>query len=194
MKNKILFLAIVLGFSISTTMAQGFKLGIKGGADIHKLDGKAFKDEFSYGYHVGGFAVVNLTHKWGIQPEVLLSQVNIDTSSTFSDVYDFNSVSKVNLQYLKIPILLNYSPNPFVTLQVGPQYSILMDKNETLLKNGKNAFSNGDFSMIGGLQLNISKLRIYGRYGVGLNNINDIDDQDKWKNQNIQIGIGLNIL
>ena len=194
MKNKILFLAIVLGFSISTTIAQGFKLGIKGGADIHKLDGKAFKDEFSYGYHVGGFAVVNLTHKWGIQPEVLLSQVNIDTSSTFSDVYDFNSVSKVNLQYLKIPILLNYSPNPFVTLQVGPQYSILMDKNETLLKNGKNAFSNGDFSMIGGLQLNISKLRIYGRYGVGLNNINDIDDQDKWKNQNIQIGIGLNIL
>lgn len=194
MKNKILFLAIILGFSISTTMAQGFKLGIKGGADIHKLDGKAFKDEFSYGYHVGGFAVVNLTHKWGIQPEVLFSQVNIDTSSSFSDVYDFNSVSKVNLQYLKIPILLNYSPNPFVTLQVGPQYSILMDKNTTLLKNGQNAFSNGDFSMIGGLQLNISKLRIYGRYGVGLNNINDIDDQDKWKNQNIQIGIGLNIL
>ncbi len=194
MKNKILSLAIVLGFGISTSMAQGFKAGIKAGADIHKLDGKAFKDEFSYGYHLGGFAVINLTHKWGIQPEVLFSQVNIDTSSSFSDVYDFNSVSKVNLQYLKIPILLNYSPNPFVTLQVGPQYSILMDKNTTLLKNGQNAFSNGDFSMVGGLQLNISKLRIYGRYGVGLNNINEIDNQDKWKNQNIQVGIGLNIL
>ncbi len=194
MKNKILFLAIVLGFSISSSMAQGFKLGIKGGADIHKLDGKAFKDEFSYGYHVGGFAVVNLTSKWGIQPEVLFSQVNIDTSSSFSDVYDFNSVSKVNLQYLKIPVLLNFNPNPFVTLQVGPQYSILMDKNSTLLKNGQNAFSKGDFSLVGGLQLNISKLRIYGRYGVGLNNINDIDNQDKWKNQNIQLGIGLNIL
>ncbi len=194
MKHKILFLALVLGFSISTSLAQGFKAGIKAGADIHKLDGKAFKDEFSYGYHLGGFAVINLTHKWGIQPEVLFSQVNIDTSSSFSDVYDFNSVSKVNLQYLKIPILLNYSPNPFVTLQVGPQYSILMDKNSTLLKNGQNAFSNGDFSMIGGLQLNISKLRIYGRYGVGLNNINEIDNQDKWKNQNIQVGIGLNIL
>jgi hypothetical protein len=44
--------------------------------------------------------------------------------------------------------------------------------------------------MLGGLQLNISKLKIYGRYAVGLSNINDIDNQDKWKNQTIQLGVG----
>ena len=194
MKNKTLFLSLFLFVSISGTFAQGFKAGLKAGADIHKIDGKAFTDEFSYGYHVGAYAQVNLSHKFGIQPEILFSEVSVDTSSNFSDVYDFNSVSKVKLQYLKIPVLLNFSPNPFVTLQVGPQYSILMDKNSTLLKNGQNAFSSGDFSMVGGLQLNISKLRIYGRYAIGLNNINEIDNQDKWKNQNIQLGIGLNIL
>jgi len=62
------------------------------------------------------------------------------------------------------------------------------------VKNGTDAFAKGDFSMIGGMQLNIAKIKIYGRYAVGLNNINDIDKQDQWKNQNIEIGVGISIL
>lgn len=191
MKNKILITVLVLTLSTTAALAQGFKIGAKAGADIHKIDGKAFKDNFSYGYHLGGFAEIGLTKKVGIQPEVLFSQVNVDTSEKFSDVYAFNSVSKVQLKYLKIPLLLNYNPNPFVSLQVGPQFGVLMDQDKSLLKNGREAFSKGDFSMLGGLQLNISKLRIYGRYAVGLSNINDIDNQDKWKNQTIQLGVGI---
>jgi hypothetical protein len=190
MKNKILITVLVLSLSTSAALAQGFKIGVKGGADIHKVDGQAFKDKFSYGYHLGGFADIGLTKKFGIQPEVLFSQVNVDTSENFSDVYAFNSVSKVQLKYLKIPILLNYNPNPFVSLQLGPQFGVLIDQDQSMLKNGRDAFSKGDFSMLGGLQLNISKLKIYGRYAVGLSNINDIDNQDKWKNQTIQLGVG----
>ncbi len=190
MKNKILISILVLSLSTTAALAQGFKIGVKGGADIHKIDGQAFQDKFSYGYHLGGFAEIGLTKKFGIQPEVLFSQVNVDTSESFSEVYAFNSVSKVQLKYLKIPLLLNYSPNPFVSLQLGPQFGILMDQDKSLLKNGREAFAQGDFSMLGGLQLNISKLKIYGRYAVGLSNINDIDNQDKWKNQTIQLGVG----
>jgi len=190
MKRKILLIALIFTAATSSLSAQDFKLGVKAGADIHKIDGKAFKDQFSYGYHLGGFATIGLTKKFAIQPEVLFSQVSADTSNEFSDVYDFKSVSKVQLKYLQIPLLLNYNPNPFVSLQVGPQFGILLDQNSSLVKNGKEAFSKGDFSMLGGIQLNISKIRLYGRYAVGLNNINDIDDQDKWKNQNFQVGVG----
>lgn len=190
MKKKLLLATLILLTSTAVVVAQDFEAGIKGGAEIHKIDGKAFADEFSYGYHAGAFAQLKFGKKWGIQPEVLFTSVKVDTSSSFSTVYDFKSVSDVKLQYLKIPLLLTYSPNPFVTLQVGPQYGILLDNQKSLVNNGKAAFSNGDFSMVGGLQLNISKLRIYGRYAVGLNNINDIDDQDKWKNQNFQVGVG----
>jgi hypothetical protein len=28
---------------------------------------------------------------------------------------------------------------------------------------------------------------------VGLNNINDIDNRDKWKNQSIQLGVGFTL-
>ncbi len=190
MKMKLLFATLILGTSATTVLAQGFEAGIKAGAEIHKIDGKAFADEFSYGYHAGAFAKLKFGKKWGIQPEVLFSSVKVDTSSSFSTVYDFNNVQDVKLQYLKIPLFLTYNPNPFVTLQLGPQYGILLEKDKSLLNNGKAAFSSGDFSMVGGLQLNIAKLRIYGRYAVGLNNINDIDNQDKWKNQNIQVGVG----
>jgi hypothetical protein len=68
-----------------------------------------------------------------------------------------------------------------------------MSKNESLLQNGKNAFKSGDFSVLAGLQLQVLKFRIYGRYAVGLSNLNDIDKMDSWKSQSIQIGIGVAI-
>lgn len=191
MKIKFLFAAIICFFVTSAFSQGGFSVGIKAGADIHKLEGKAFKDEFSYGYHLGGFMQIGLTKKFGIQPEVLFSQVSADTSSSFSSVYKVGSLSNIKLKYLKIPLLINFSPNPFVSLQLGPEFGVLLDDKSNILDNGKNAFSKGDLSMLGGLQLNISKIRIYGRYAVGLKNINDIDNQDKWKNQNVELGIGL---
>jgi len=192
MQKTILSLIIVSAFT-APSFSQGLKLGIKAGADIHKIEGKSFSDQFSFGYHAGGFAEIGLTSKFSIQPEVLFTQVNVDTSSSFSSVYQFNKISEVNLKYINIPILLNIKPNKFVALQVGPQFGILIDQDKNLLKNGADAFKKGDFSMLGGIQLAISKIRLYGRYAVGLSNINDIDNQEKWKNQSIQLGIGLTL-
>ena len=33
-----------------------------------------------------------------------------------------------------------------------------------------------------------------GRYQIGLNNINDIDNKDEWKNQGFQLYVGAKIL
>jgi hypothetical protein len=192
MKTKLLILAI---FSIvgSTAMAQKLHLGFKGGANINKITGKSFSDEFSFGYHVGGFFSVGLGNKFAIQPEILFNQINVDTSSQFSAVYKFNQVDKVQLRYLSVPILLNYKPVKFLTLQVGPQFGVLMNKSNTLVENGRQAFKSGDFSMLGGAQVNIGHLNMYGRYAVGLNNLNDIDNKEQWKSQSFQIGVGFTL-
>ena len=79
------------------------------------------------------------------------------------------------------------------SLVAGPQFGILINKNDNLLQNGQSAFTNGDFGMVGGLQVNLKVLRIYGRYNIGLKNINDIGQQDKWTNQQIQLGVGLRL-
>jgi len=67
----------------------------------------------------------------------------------------------------------------------------LIDQSKTLLQNGGRAFKSGDMSLLAGVQVKVAMLRVTGRYIVGLNNINDIDNQDKWRNQNIQLSVGL---
>ncbi len=190
MRYKLLVLSLFLISFSAISYAQKFQFGIKGGVDMHKIDGRSFNEQFAYGYQAGAFVTIPLSDRFGIQPEVIFSQVNIDTSDNLSSPYDFKNLDKVKLKYIKIPLLLNYNANKFVSLQAGPQFGILMDDNSTLLENGKSAFKKGDFSMVAGLQLNISSIKIYGRYGIGLNNINDIDNKEKWKNQNIQLGVG----
>jgi len=47
--------------------------------------------------------------------------------------------------------------------------------------------------MVGGLQFNLKLLRVYGRYNIGMKNINQIDQKDKWTSQQIQVGVGLRL-
>jgi hypothetical protein len=179
-------------------MAQ-FHLGIKGGANIIKMDGQSFKNRFEYGYHLGGFMEIGLGHKWSLQPEVLFNQYTTTVDSNFNHIYQnvFNPSyqREVKLNYLSIPIMLNYKLiGNFVSLQAGPQFGVLMNQNKTLLQNGGDAFRHGDLSLLGGVQVKLASLRITGRYAIGLNNINDIDNQDKWKSQGFQLSVGLAIL
>jgi Outer membrane protein beta-barrel domain len=193
MKAKLsVLLAMVL--LAQASMAQ-FHVGFKAGANISKIDGVSFDKEFRYGYHLGGFAIIDFG-RLGIQPEVLFNQYTTTVDSNFRHVYQnvFSSTNNLKLNYLSIPILLNYKLiGNFLTLQAGPQFGILMNKQQTLLQNGQSAFKHGDFSMLAGLQLKILKFRIDGRYVVGLNNINDIGQQDKWRNQGFQVSVGMSI-
>jgi len=193
MKTRLLVLLALVLFT-QAAMAQ-FHLGIKGGVNITKVNGEAFRDEFRYGYHLGGFAELGLGGKLGIQPEVLWSQYQTRVDSSFSDVYEnslkISNYKDVKLNYLTIPILLNYKLGSLLSLQAGPQFGILLDQSKNLVQNGQAAFKNGDFSMVGGAQIHISKIRLQGRYFVGLNNISDISDQNKWNNQGFQLSLGL---
>ncbi len=192
MKTKLFFLLATVVLT-QAAMAQ-FNLGIKGGANITKIDGKSFKDEFRYGYHLGGFAEIGLGGKLSIQPEVLFNQYQTRVDSTFKSVYqnafNFSDNNDVKLNYLSIPVLVSYKLGSALSLQAGPQFGILMNGDKNLLENGKEAFDKGEFSMLGGAQLNISKLRVTGRYIVGLNNLNDIGDKNEWKNQGFQLSLG----
>jgi len=193
MKTKLLLLLSAAMLTATVSMAQ-FNLGFKAGANITKVDGKTFRDEFQYGYHLGGFAEIGLGGKLAIQPEVLFNQYQTRVDSSFKNVYSdalsFSNYKNVKLNYLSVPILLNYKVGSLLTLQAGPQVGILLDQSQNLLENGQEAFKTGDFSMLGGATINIAKLRLTGRYIVGLNNISDIDNKDKWKNQGFQLSVG----
>ena len=194
MKTKLAIMAIAL-FTVQAASAQ-FHIGAKGGANLVKVDGKSFKDEFRYNYHVGGFAEIGLTRdgKLTLQPEVLFNQYTSTLDSSYKSIYEnviTSDQSKVKLNYLTIPLLLDYKFLGPIHLQAGPQFGILMNQDKNFLQNGEAAFKSGDFSMALGAQVKIAQFRFTGRYLIGLNNINDIDNQDKWTNQVIQLSVGI---
>ena len=191
--KKIIASAILVIVLSCTAHAQRFNIGGKAGANLSKITGKAFKEEYNLGYHLGLFAEVDLNKKWGIQPEVIWNQVNTHPASGIDSVFGSwqNNTGSIQLKYLTIPILLRYNVGNLITLHLGPQFGILTNKGKTLWNNGKEAFKSGDFSMVGGVQVNLKMLRVYGRYDIGLSDISDAPNQDKWKSQQLQIGVGL---
>lgn len=190
--TKKIFLFAALYVLTATANAQ-FHLGAKAGLNATKIDGQSFKDQFEYNYLVGAFAEIGFANRFSIIPEVLFTQA----SATLADGVDesiFNiNQAKVKLSYLSIPILLNVKVGGPLHIEAGPQYSILINSEENLLQNGQNAFKNGDFSMVGGVQLRLSRLWLTGRYLVGLDNISDLPNNSKWQKQAIQATVGFAI-
>ena len=193
--KKIIASAMLLVALTGVAKAQDFRFGGKAGANLDKITGKAFDEEYDLGYHLGAFVEVDFSKKWGIQPEILWNQVNTQRASGTDPVLNNwqQNTGKISLNYITIPILLRYSVTNLVTFHLGPQFGILADKQNTVWGNSKEAFKSGDLSMVAGAQINLKALRVYGRYNVGLSDINDVDNMDKWKSQQLQVGIGIRL-
>lgn len=196
MKLKSLVLSAASLFLFQAAFSQ-FHFGVKGGSNIMKVDGQSFKNKFSYGYHLGGFAEIGLGKKFSVQPEVLYNQYTTSIDSNYNHIYQnvFNSSqTNVKLNYLSFPVLLNYKVvGDRLVLQAGPQFSILRDQTKNLLQNGKDAFAKGDLSMLGGAQVRLGPLSVTGRYVIGLKNISELNNSGKWRNQGFQVSVGLGI-
>lgn len=188
---RTIFLFATLLIAGATVNAQkGFRLGVKAGANLNKIEGQSFDQGFDFSYHAGAFVEYDFSKRWGIQPEVIWSQTSTKRATTIDAIYS-TLPTNVKLDYLMVPVLLRYSPIGLLSFVAGPQFGILLNKDDNLLQNGQQAFKSGDLSMVLGAQVNLKVLRVYGRYNVGLQNINDFSDQQKWTNQQIQLGVGL---
>ena len=194
MKRNAFVLSLCLVIAGVHTQAQGFHLGIKAGANLFKVDGESFDQEFMFGYTAGAFAQINVTSKWGIQPEMNFNQTNYRTGNNFSSVVpDGVNDVKGKLDYLTIPVLLSYRPIPLLSLLAGPQYGILLNQDEHLVNNAGQAFKKGDFAFVGGAQLNLASFLVGARYVAGLTNINNVTNESTWKNQGWQLYAGFRI-
>jgi hypothetical protein len=194
MKRTAIVLSVLLVTASLGASAQGVHLGIKAGANLFKMNGESFSDEYQFAYNVGAFAQVNFTPNIGIQPELLFNQTNYRTGTQFSSIYP-NGVNDVKgkLNYLTVPVLLNIRPIPLLSILVGPQFGILLNQDQHLVDNTRDAFKKGDFSMVGGAQLNLASLMVGARYVIGLNDINDVGTEHSWKNQGWQLYAGFRI-
>lgn len=194
--KKLLFASAAILFStFSFAQILPVHVGLKAGPNITKIEGQEFKDGFNVTYHVGAFATVDLKGKWQLQPELLFNQTQARTTeSSELTAKNLRPNIKAKLNYLSIPVLINYRPVNLLTLQAGPEFSMLLNQDKNLLQNSGEAFKSGNVSAVVGAQLNILKYKVYGRYNVGLANISDVANSAKWTSQTFQIGVGYTIL
>jgi Outer membrane protein beta-barrel domain len=198
---------VLLTFTSVTSFAQRrfdpdrdhenfFRVGFKAGVNINKINGQSYKDGFNYNYLLGGFMQFNFSRTFGLQPEVNFvqssSEFAADANTVYDDLFYNGDQRKAKLDYLKVPVLLNINigPSKRIKLQVGPQYGNVLKQTVDSLKNNGNIFKNADWSAVGGLWIQIPFVNLGARYEIGLNNINDIDNQEKWRSQAFTIFAG----
>lgn len=203
--KKIIIPALVLIFS-SEAISQKIdpseresliRFGVKGGLNLNKIEGKSFKDEFSYNFQLGAFMQINFSRKLGIQPELNFAQATAEQSDDITVIYDDIFLGgdqvKAKLNYLKLAGLLNLNvgPSQRVKLQFGPQWGILLNEKVDSVKTSEDVFKKGEFSVLGGIMFQLPAVHVGTRYEIGLTNINGIDNQDAWKRQSWQFFIGI---
>lgn len=205
MKKASITLSLLFLFSSGFLFAQKFKqldqekffhIGAKAGININKINGQSYKSGFNYNYLIGGFMQFNFG-RFGLQPEVNMvqssSEFSKDANNVYNDLFFGGSQKNAKLNYIKIPLLLNMNvgESKHVKLQLGPQFSGLLKQTVDSLKANKNIFKTSDFSMLGGVWFQLPLINLGARYELGLSNVNDIDNKEKWKSQAFTVFAGI---
>ncbi|MEP6947858.1 MAG: porin family protein [Ginsengibacter sp.] len=173
-----------------------FRIGAKAGVNINKISGQSYNSGFNYNYLLGGFMQFNFSKTFGFQPEVNFvqssSEFTNDASGVYDDLFIGGGQRKAKLDYLEVPLLLNINigPSKRVKLQLGPQIGGVLKETVNSLKNNDALFKKSNWAAVGGLWIQIPFINLGARYELGLTNLNDIDNQQKWKSQAFTIFAG----
>lgn len=179
--KKIIIALSVLTISLNAA-AQHADFGLKGGlniADFSNDDGVNFKSRTSF--NVGGLAHIHLSRYFALQPELVFSGQGAKYGST-----------EYKVNYLNIPVLLQYMAGNGFRIQTGPQIGFLTSaKAETgnTTVDIKDGFNKVDFSWaIGASYLSKARIGVDVRYNLGINDIVDDGDSDI-RNRVFQLGV-----
>ncbi len=207
MKIFFLFATIMCTLICASVFAQNedldkerenfFRFGVKAGVNINKISGKSYTEGFHYNFQAGGFVQFNFSDVLGIQPEVNFVQskstFSDDATSIYDDVFLDGGQKKAALNYLEVPVLLNINigPSKKVKLQFGPAYGGLLKQTVDSLQNSGDIYKKAEWSAIGGLWIQVPFVNFGARYKMGLTDINAIDHRQSWKNQALQVFVGV---
>lgn len=191
--KKYIFIALAF-VSMNAFSQEHFNLGIKVGQNFSKVDNVA-ADRSQASFHIGAQASIRLTNILSVAPEVILSQTKLEADPSLMDVLGGNNLQPetYHLNYLSFPVLLQVKPINKLILELGPQYSVLMNQSKDGKELANMAFNSGEFAFVGGAKIQFSNIAAYGRYVVGMQDINALQDQQHWKTRQWQLGISLNL-
>ena len=196
--KKLFFIAAFGLMSVAATQAQEIRLGAKGGVNFSNIGGDDITGvDFNSrtGFHIGALVEIPVSEKFWVQPEVLYNAMG--SKATTLNTFD----SKLNLDYIQIPVMAKYYVVEGLSLEAGPQIAFLVKaEGETTIGDGtitndldKDKFSSIDFSLGVGASYRLDMgLFLGARYNFGLTDINDgaFGDSKKLNNSVFQLSAG----
>src|SRR5436190_395490 len=190
MKKLILAAGIIaISAGLNATNAQQTKLGVKGGVSFTGVSSLSGNDRTSG--HVGLFLQSKINQNWAFQPELLYSGQGQHYTN------DLDQRKVLSLDYLQLPLMVQYYPAPKVYLEAGPQVGLLLSSQTKDAGTGNHNKSNddnyrsADIGINAGLGVNITnRIGIYGRYTQGLMDITKSTDNSR-TNHGVQLGAAI---
>ena len=174
-----------------------FRFGIKGGVNINKVQGQSFSNKYNFNYQLGGFVQFNFSRRFGIQPEINFvqsrSEFSNDASDVYNDLFRDGTQKQAKLNQIEVPVLLNINlgESKRIKLQAGPVYGKVLSQTSDSLITSVTLYKQNEWSIAGGIWMQLPLIHLGARYKYGLTNINNIDGRESWKNQAIQLFLGL---
>jgi hypothetical protein len=178
------FLLVAVSFGVAYFSPAQVKFGFKAGANLSNVGGKdAVGASSLIGFYGGVQAGIPLVSSLSLQPELLYSaqgtKVEVETSGDGDEI--ITTKANMHLNYLALPVLLQYRHASGLFVQTGPQLSYLLSakvKANGQSEDLKDDFKKTDLSWALGVGYAIAggKIGFNVRYNFGLTKLGKAAD------------------
>ena len=182
-----LFACIMTLAATECVNAQKVNFGVKAGLNLSTWN----YDDASLrpGFHAGGFATVQFSRMFAVQPEVMYS---MEGSAYEGELYAFgvswpNAKVTSTVHKLNVPVMLQFTPISMLTIEAGPQFGFNLAVSHHSKSNiagiveterdvdvDKENYNTFEMGIAAGLKLNLTRnMAIGARYVYGISPIFD---------------------
>ena len=191
--SLIAIITTILMISTLTVNAQHIhngihaNIGIKGGLNAYKTNyNNNAETDPRLGFHLGLLGHIHISNRFAVQPELIYSLQGAKNSFEASN-------TRVNLNYLNVPVMFQYMFDNGFRLQAGPQLGFLMNAKSIagdIKTNVEGNYNTLEFGLgIGASYVHpATGFGVDARYNHGLSNILD-NSAAKATNRGIQLGV-----
>ena len=167
--------------------AQKVNFGVKAGLNLStwSYDDASLRP----GFHAGGFATVQFSRMFAVQPEVMYSMEGAAWEGKL-DAFGFslaNAKVTSTVHKLNVPVMLQFTPISMLTIEAGPQFGFNLAVSHHIKSNiagivgpekdvdvDKKNYNTFEMGIAAGLKLNLTRnMAIGARYVYGISPIID---------------------
>lgn len=186
--NKIVYTSLLV-FTLATAGAQSITGGIKVGYNLTRLGvsgqltDPVVNNDWVSSFHLGGFLRKSIGTKGALQVELLYSRkgARFERTNPGDD--------HLRLDYLNLPVLLNFRLAKKIMFEVGPEFGYLLGSE-------RRVYSKFDLGLDAGLRYDLSRTISLGtRYSYGLASLTTfqfVTGSNVLRNQALQVSLAYN--